>query len=517
MTIMCASWNVNAKPPPEGETLKTWLLPDNTTPPDIYAIGLQEIVDLNVMNIVVKSAPSTETAAVWVTRISKVLNELSEYKILLDKTMVGILSVVFVKGSLHRCITDVKYACTPTGSYGVTGNKGGIAISMKIHDSPVCFVCAHFHANRDAVAARNLDYQSICDNTEFVSVGPAAAQDNDTLFIFPNASDTNNRNKNADGTASNGSSGSSTASSSNNNSSANSPLRSRASATAGALAAGAMAVAAAATGGNSNSNSSYIQNPASANGKGSSGKSSSITAANFLGVTGTSTTTNPIALAKKAAAASAAAASNSSGDNTGSNGDASTTPAASTTAPVQHPTRVLEHEYVFWVGDLNYRIDEDIEILEIFERLYNETWEVMRASDQLHQERAKQNVFHGFKEGTLSFPPTYKYQPGTDVYDTRPDKKLRAPAWCDRILWRSARADRDVTMLHYGPAPLHMSDHKPVSALFNCNTHKIVKDKLKSVYADLLVTVDKWVNESKPKIEIDNRLINFGPIAYNVS
>jgi len=75
-------------------------------------------------------------------------------------------------------------------------------------------------------------------------------------------------------------------------------------------------------------------------------------------------------------------------------------------------TRLLEHEYVFWLGDLNYRLDEEVEIVEIFERLYNETWETLRLQDQLHLERNKKNVFHGFNEGLLSFPPTYKYQPG---------------------------------------------------------------------------------------------------------
>lgn len=106
---------------------------------------------------------------------------------------------------------------------------------------------------------------------------------------------------------------------------------------------------------------------------------------------------------------------------------------------------------------------------------------------------------------------------GTDLYETRADKKLRAPAWCDRVLWKSTRVDRDVTMLHYRSAPLHMSDHKPISAMFICNTRKIVKEKLKEVYADLLLTVDKWINESKPKIDVANRLIDFGPIVHNVS
>lgn len=164
VTILCASWNVNAKTPTDADNLKDWLLPENTAAPDIYAIGLQEIVDLNVTNILMKSSTTVETTAFWVQKFSKTLNQVDYYKVLLDKSLVGIMFVIFVKASLHSCIKDVKYALTYTGSSGYTGNKGGISISMKIHDSPLCFVCAHFHANREAVAARNLDYQLITEN-----------------------------------------------------------------------------------------------------------------------------------------------------------------------------------------------------------------------------------------------------------------------------------------------------------------------------------------------------------------
>jgi hypothetical protein len=36
-------------------------------------------------------------------------------------------------------------------------------------------------------------------------------------------------------------------------------------------------------------------------------------------------------------------------------------------------------------------------------------------------------VFEGYEEGPLSFPPTYRYDVGTDNYDT--SEKLRIPAW----------------------------------------------------------------------------------------
>jgi phosphatidylinositol-bisphosphatase len=56
----------------------------------------------------------------------------------------------------------------------------------------------------------------------------------------------------------------------------------------------------------------------------------------------------------------------------------------------------------------------------------------LRARDQLNIERGKGTVFVGFHEGLIDFLPTYKFQPGTDEYEQRPEKKLRAPAWCDR-------------------------------------------------------------------------------------
>ena len=82
VTILCASWNVNAKTPSDTENLKEWLLPENTAPPDIYAIGLQEIVDLNVTNILLKNSTTVETTAYWVQRLSKTLNQVEYYKVL---------------------------------------------------------------------------------------------------------------------------------------------------------------------------------------------------------------------------------------------------------------------------------------------------------------------------------------------------------------------------------------------------------------------------------------------------
>ncbi|KAH7141259.1 Endonuclease/exonuclease/phosphatase [Dactylonectria estremocensis] len=61
--------------------------------------------------------------------------------------------------------------------------------------------------------------------------------------------------------------------------------------------------------------------------------------------------------------------------------------------------------------------------------------------DQLRRMIKQRKVFHdGWREGAITFLPTYKYDVGTvGLFDT--SEKQRAPSWCDRILFRT-RTDK---------------------------------------------------------------------------
>jgi hypothetical protein len=90
------------------------------------------------------------------------------------------------------------------------------------------------------------------------------------------------------------------------------------------------------------------------------------------------------------------------------------------------------HDYIFWCGDFNFRLDLDRE--EVKELIRRQEWPLLLRGDQLTVEREKGNVFEGYEEGAITFPPTYKYDLFSEDYDT--SEKCRIPAWTDRVLWK---------------------------------------------------------------------------------
>eukprot|EP00761_Pharyngomonas_kirbyi_P014398 gb/GECH01014428.1/.p1 GENE.gb/GECH01014428.1/~~gb/GECH01014428.1/.p1 ORF type:complete len:425 (+),score=93.33 gb/GECH01014428.1/:1-1275(+) len=127
-----------------------------------------------------------------------------------------------------------------------------------------------------------------------------------------------------------------------------------------------------------------------------------------------------------------------------------------------------EWDHVIWLGDLNYRVEGVRKALDW--AISHDMLEVLLANEQLSAERKKEDsIWNGFSEGMLSFRPTYKFEPGTDNYDTSP--KQRCPSWTDRILFRSysnrTNEENDLRLLSYNSIPsVRHSDHRPVYARF---------------------------------------------------
>ena len=78
-------------------------------------------------------------------------------------------------------------------------------------------------------------------------------------------------------------------------------------------------------------------------------------------------------------------------------------------------------------------------------------------------ESSRASLLARFDEGEINFRPTYKFDTGTNNYDS--SDKQRAPAWTDRVLWCSKKNALKCVM-YTCERNVVTSDHKPVKALF---------------------------------------------------
>lgn len=126
---------------------------------------------------------------------------------------------------------------------------------------------------------------------------------------------------------------------------------------------------------------------------------------------------------------------------------------------------------VVWAGDLNYRVNVSRRVAD--QLLAMGMHEVLVNNEQLTLERAgsgRSCTLAGYQEGPLNFRPTYKFDSGTDAYDTSP--KQRVPAWTDRVLYAGgtgggAGAGGGFDLRAYRSVmELRTSDHRPVLASF---------------------------------------------------
>ena len=156
------TWNVNGKDPVE--RLDAWLHMSDHSNPDFYVIGFQEL-DLSTEAYLLYDA-TWEPG--WGTVIEQALSKRSEdYVKLVSKQLIGMLIIVYVKKSLKDFVKDMTTASAGTGLLGVMGNKGGVGVRFKFHDSHYCFVNAHLAADSGMTERRNLDFIEISKRLSF--------------------------------------------------------------------------------------------------------------------------------------------------------------------------------------------------------------------------------------------------------------------------------------------------------------------------------------------------------------
>ncbi|KAF8971023.1 hypothetical protein BGZ46_010347 [Entomortierella lignicola] len=182
---------------------------------------------------------------------------------------------------------------------------------------------------------------------------------------------------------------------------------------------------------------------------------------------------------------------------------------------------IFSCDYIFWSGDLNYRLDlsqcdgsltsnkkkkskhsedmlsnstmPDLTASEIVHAIKQGRLRQLYSHDQLSAQRKTMNVFRGFHEAPLAFPPTYKFRMGSNEYDI----SKRVPAWTDRILWHvhprdSTSADEekedeldawDEHSQEFGPGALPLASGAPT--LIGISSNALSRTKSRGTYSSL--------------------------------
>ena len=414
LRICCVTWNVAAHAATlvdKSAALSAMLLDrqggdDGQQLPDMYAISLQEIVELNAVNILFSGSETEEAIHAWSQVLLRTLNNNSSdgaaasgstsFSLLAAHAVVG-TGVVLIAQTRHLQSGLIPTSSVLTESVNLgamyTGNKAAVAARARLGAFTACFISVHLAAHRGA--------------------GPSRTRSEHLLYTMQHL----------------------------------------------AFAGIDLSV-----GGSRNAGAAGCGNPRAAEG---------------------AVDTRPLL-----------GNSSSDGWESGGGGGRGSDEAAPYGLPAS--LDVADHDFVVLLGDINSRMRENIDQARVWSVLEREgatavapagsasaggsssavaaaaTGNMLPWDELWHQPMAPILRNLGFTEGAVTFPPTYKMTPGTAAYHrpdpTKPRKVFNhCPAWCDRILWRQRIGGSSALLcqqLEYDSAPVLMSDHLPVYALF---------------------------------------------------
>ncbi|KAI4133909.1 MAG: hypothetical protein LQ347_001963 [Umbilicaria vellea] len=177
----------------------------------------------------------------------------------------------------------------------------------------------------------------------------------------------------------------------------------------------------------------------------------------------------------------------------------------------QRNRSIEDHDTIIWLGDFNYRIGlSDDRVRRLIhagdiDTLYQND-QVGRplppnpealTESQLNLQMVAGLTFPFYSEARITFMPTYKYDNGTDNYDSSKGDNLR--------------------QMKYSTASLRFSDHRPVYAIFQC-TISVVNESVKEgisreIYEKRRSEVGEITANSKGIENDDDDLIGYDAIA----
>lgn len=145
--IFVGAWNMGEASPPSN--LDDWI-PKHKY--DLYCISTQEC----------EYAPEKghlNCESAWFGHVTTHLG--SNYIKIAGLSLLSIRMIVLIKRDYFYNVSQLETATVATGIGGVIGNKGAVAISLRLNETNICFIGAHLAARQEEWENRNANYRDI--------------------------------------------------------------------------------------------------------------------------------------------------------------------------------------------------------------------------------------------------------------------------------------------------------------------------------------------------------------------
>ena len=160
--IYVATWNTSSTEQSKicKLNLDSLLIPkDSKIIPDIYFVGLQEVVKLNATNIIITGEEKLQQIlSEWDKKINESIQKIGKYKKLVIMNLVGINFFAYILEDKFDKVKNISKKIVKTGFGGTTGNKGSCVINFEYENTSISVSCSHLVANKKNKRLKELEY-----------------------------------------------------------------------------------------------------------------------------------------------------------------------------------------------------------------------------------------------------------------------------------------------------------------------------------------------------------------------
>ena len=154
LNVLCITWNTGGISSDNqyviGDLFTQNIFYKTNKIPDIIIIGLQEIVELDIYNIL-SITTNEDSVSNWTKNITSTLNSIFPYtfKQISVMNLVGIYCICFAQAYLKDNIEIIDSNVIKTGLFGTLGNKGYLSLNLRLNKSmDISFAVGHLEAGQ---------------------------------------------------------------------------------------------------------------------------------------------------------------------------------------------------------------------------------------------------------------------------------------------------------------------------------------------------------------------------------